>query len=95
MVDRYRASDEETIAACPECDTAEIYKRRPGIGRSYRLDSNDPEFRCTECGAEFDDYNERPYHNQGAINHPGGAAKYEHLSVADIPALSDDTEAGE
>lgn len=50
-------SDE--IGACPECDAADVYTRRPTAQGSTATD--DRTYRCQECGATFDDphYRER------------------------------------
>lgn len=47
------------IGACPECDAADVYTRRPTAQGSTAND--DRAYRCQDCGATFDDphYRER------------------------------------
>jgi len=49
----------ETVLACPDCDSADnIFRRNPGKGPS-QLDASDAQWRCSACGAEFDEPDRR------------------------------------
>ena len=41
------------IGACPECDSADVYTRRPTAQGSTATDEHT--HRCQDCGARFDE----------------------------------------
>lgn len=47
--------DERIVEACPECDRTAVEGRGP--------------YRCTRCGATFQEPNERPDHRHDPENH--------------------------
>lgn len=51
---------DETVAACPECDCADIYSN---VGNR----SDTASYHCRHCGADFDDYVERARKGPGGI----------------------------
>ena len=56
--------------ACPECDAADVFSRETVVGAAYR---------CTRCGATFDEAVARPYNSRA-----GSTAKYADLSPEDV-----------
>lgn len=73
----------ETVLACPACDSADnIFRRNPGKGIS-RLDEHDALWRCSTCGAEFDE----PVRREPRGTHPpitGPAALLIDASADDV-----------
>lgn len=61
-----KADDSDTIETCPECDAADIYRRRPSIQGREHVHA----YRCQVCGERFDDPTTRTPENQDCL--PGG-----------------------
>jgi len=53
-----------TIEACPECDSGQIRQNRGG----YQGPATDSEYVCEDCGARFDEPNERAKKATGNVN---------------------------
>lgn len=63
----------ETITACPGCDSAEITPLADAI---YRDSAPEHEWRCCDCGHEFDEPTRRePQNNRAAEPQSGLAAE--------------------
>ena len=48
----------ETVAACPECDAANV-TRTAGGGRNGRSEPPQGTYRCSNCGSYFEEFVER------------------------------------
>lgn len=54
---------DETVTACPACDSARIRRRNPDHPSSRSGQTND--WACLDCPAHFDEPDERPKHKPG------------------------------
>lgn len=71
---------QETITACPECDTAHVVLR---TGRSSQTTKADSDYRCRH-GHEFDDPIERPPHNESGSSRCGLSRVLEQADPDDV-----------
>lgn len=56
---------DDTVQACPECDSPSLTYRTNGPGQSNRLAPNDAYWKCNDCNARFEEPTERPPHGSG------------------------------
>ncbi|WP_311171829.1 hypothetical protein [Halobellus ordinarius] len=78
----------ETVRACPDCgEVTDIFRRMPGKGASHH-DERAPNWRCSACGAEFDEPDEREKRAE-APPITGPAAALVEASAEDVPGGAD------
>ena len=74
--DRVAVEDHRLTAACPECDSSNVWFRRE---TGTPLNDASTAFRCSDCAAAFDEAIVRPFHDRAGNN-----AKYADLSPEDV-----------
>jgi len=73
----------DTVTACPECDATAVRSR---VGKGFATASDrSEEYRCSACGALFDEPAERE-RDQPANQLTGLAAKLDRMDPDDVSA---------
>lgn len=83
---------DELIKACPECDHAPVAPTQPGNPHTPDHNKPDGEYRCTSCGAGFDQPNLRK--RRGTGSRRGLAGDLEQLEPDDLPVGEPLTDGG-
>ncbi|ELZ39339.1 hypothetical protein C471_08475 [Halorubrum saccharovorum DSM 1137] len=76
------SAENETVKACPYCDSASVVTNSAGGGRTYNPDAD--QYRCADCQRTFNEPNERESGDSPGIRPDSIAAKLDAADPDDL-----------